>query len=197
MKEHTLKEEWRPVVGWEDLYDVSSWARVRSLDRIVRYSNGVTHTHRGRVLAPYVDTDGYALVCLSRDDRAPTRRVHHIVARAYLGKRSSEHEVCHNDGDPSNNTPWNLRYDTRKGNASDMAKHGTLRIGNRHPAACVSDSGCRLTCTLLRSGMKHADIATRVGCSKNIVSDISRGRTWVHISGGAINSGKIRHGALR
>ena len=34
------EEEWRPVVGYEGLYEVSSLGRIRSLDREVHYPDG-------------------------------------------------------------------------------------------------------------------------------------------------------------
>ena len=46
-------EEWRPVVGWEGLYEVSSLGRVRSLDRIEvvrRLGSLVQRPRRGKVL---------------------------------------------------------------------------------------------------------------------------------------------------
>ena len=41
------KEQWKPVVGYEGLYAVSSLGRVKSLDRIVPCKNGTTMTKRG------------------------------------------------------------------------------------------------------------------------------------------------------
>ena len=42
-----MTEEWRPVLGWEGLYEVSDQGRVRSVDRIVRNRPGVTLTIYG------------------------------------------------------------------------------------------------------------------------------------------------------
>lgn len=48
-----MNEIWRPVPGWEDLYEASSHGRVRSLDRVIRRSiDSKSHTRRGRILKP-------------------------------------------------------------------------------------------------------------------------------------------------
>ncbi len=41
--------------------------------------------------------------------------------------------VCHNDGNPANNHPDNLRYDTLKSNANDMRRHWTMFFINKNP----------------------------------------------------------------
>lgn len=41
-------------------------------------------------------------------------------------------ECCHNDGNPSNNTLDNLRYDSRSGNSMDKVRHGTHNRGTNH-----------------------------------------------------------------
>lgn len=73
------EEIWRPVVGYEGLYEVSSYGRVRSLDRYVKYSNGRINLHKGRILSPGKDTkikNGY-WTGLSKKD---------------LGKREYDHQ---------------------------------------------------------------------------------------------------------
>lgn len=122
-------EEWRPVLGSEGAYEVSSFGQVRSLDRHITYlRNGVTsgRTLRGRVLKQQRDRYGYLRVAIG----GRMRKVHTLVVEAFLGPRPPGMEVCHADGSRDNNHISNLRYDTRAGNAADALKHGTVRTPN-------------------------------------------------------------------
>ena len=53
------------------------------------------------------------------------RYVHSLVAESFIGPRPEGMEVCHNDGDPTNNHLDNLRYGTSSGNELDKVRHGT------------------------------------------------------------------------
>lgn len=61
-------EEWRPIVGYEGLYEVSSYGRVRSLDR---YDNR-NYFRKGKVLSPRIRLDGYLDVCLHCNGKQKT-----------------------------------------------------------------------------------------------------------------------------
>lgn len=54
-----MDETWRPVLGFEGLYEVSDWGRVRSLDRAARGDQGSVRRIRGRDLRPFVQADGH------------------------------------------------------------------------------------------------------------------------------------------
>lgn len=121
-----MNEIWRPVVGWEGLYEVSSLGQVRSLDRWVdcgRYPTG-QRIVLGKTLKQEVIWSGYHRVNLANGK--PTHKaVHVLVAEAFIGPRPTDMLVCHNDGDKTNNRPSNLRYDTASANVRDCVKHGT------------------------------------------------------------------------
>lgn len=42
------EEVWREVVGWEGVYEVSDRGNVRSVDRVITYSNGSTRLQKGK-----------------------------------------------------------------------------------------------------------------------------------------------------
>ena len=54
-----MEEIWKPVVGWEGLYEVSSCGRVRSLDRVTVNKAGFQQSFKGHILRPAKDKDGY------------------------------------------------------------------------------------------------------------------------------------------
>ncbi|WP_082822861.1 NUMOD4 motif-containing HNH endonuclease [Microbacterium sp. T32] len=117
-----MNELWRPVDGYVGAYEVSSEGRVRSLDR--RAING--RRLAGRILAQSIrKKDGYHQVSLTADGHQRSRLVHVLVLEAFVGARPEGLDACHNDGNPSKNTPGNLRWDTRSANVLDQVTHGT------------------------------------------------------------------------
>lgn len=120
-------ERWLPVVGYEGLYEVSDHGRVRSVDRTIVGSDGVRQRHSGQMLVQGTNsTCEHRLVKLrSGHQRRVARYVHRLVLEAFVGPCPEGHEVCHNDGDPTNNHVSNLRYGTVSDNRYDSVRHGT------------------------------------------------------------------------
>lgn len=126
-------EEWRPVVGFEGLYEVSSLGRVRSLPRLTAMKNGRARHTRGGLLAAAIG-DRYSSVCLKHEGRSRTVRVHVLVAESFLGPRPEGYDVCHGNNDGHDNRLANLRYDTHRNNQRQMVADG--RHGGKNDRAC-------------------------------------------------------------
>lgn len=72
---------------------------------------------------------GY-LRCIGRiDGRQRNLFQHRGVCELHHGPCPEGMECCHEDGVVTNNTPENLRWDTRKGNVRDMIRHGNHASG--------------------------------------------------------------------
>lgn len=104
--------EWRPVVGYEDFYEVSSEGQLRSL-------------RRNRIMKGSPNEQGYLLVSLSRDGGFKTHAIHRVVAEAFLGSRPEGLETRHLDGNNTHNAVSNLAYGTKSENQRDRRTHGT------------------------------------------------------------------------
>ena len=122
-----MSEEWRPIEGYEGLYEVSNTGQVRSLDRYVKYSNGRIHLHKGKVLSPIKDTDDYLKVNLYCNGKNKKCLVHRLVAEAFISNINNLPEVNHKDEDKSNNRVDNLEWCNRKYNVN----YGTAKIRSR------------------------------------------------------------------
>lgn len=129
---HGEAERWLPVVGWEGLYEVSDLGRVRSLPRQTQ-----TGLRGGQVLKPRPDADGYLLVNLSRAGIKTTKKVHQLVAEAFLGPCPPGQEVCHNRPNSRDCAEaTNLRYGTRSQNIQQAVQEGTHWTGRNEDDAC-------------------------------------------------------------
>lgn len=127
-----MLEEWRPVVGYEEAYEVSNLGQVRSVDRVV--GNG--QPLRGRLLTLGVTSDGkYLFVNLWRENRYKSFRVHALVAEAFIGPRPPKMLVLHGNGRSFDNRLSNLRYGTHSDNLHDAVSHGTHWCARR--ACCI------------------------------------------------------------
>lgn len=123
-----LAETWRPVVGYEGWYEVSSSGRVRGLDREIRYIDGRVRSRKGMILRLQTNRSGYRTVGLSKNGPKGFL-VHRLVLAAFVGPCPADMEGCHENGDPSDNSLSNLRWDTSSANKYDIVRHG-----NHHQA---------------------------------------------------------------
>ena len=106
-----MKEEWRPVVGYEDLYEVSNTGQVRSLDKYD--SLGVFWI--GKLLSK-LKVRGYFMVKLRKDGIQKMCSVHRLVAQAFIPNPLGLPQINHKDEVKTNNRVENLEWCTAKYN---------------------------------------------------------------------------------
>lgn len=177
-----MTEIWKPVVGFEGLYEVSNLGRVRGLDRHItrmgRWGRVQSYLHRGRVIRPGPHHGGYLLIHLYRGSEVKSTTAHAIVAEAFIGPRPPGMEVCHNDGDKKNCAESNLRYDTPSGNNQDKEYHGTARRGEDHTRAKLTERDVK---EIRASSALQQDLADRYGVTFSNISAIRLRKSWRHV----------------
>ena len=109
-------EIWKPVVGYEGIYEVSNMGRVRSLERKVLHSHGSLRIQNPRVLKPGKAGRGYLFVGLYNAEGRKLKTIHHLVATAFLPP-SEKPDVNHKDFNKSNNAALNLEWCTSMENS--------------------------------------------------------------------------------
>lgn len=120
-------EQWKPIPGYEGIYEVSAQGRVRSIDRLDARGRRI----RGRVLKPETNRYGHLQVGLWSGGEKCKAYVHRLALLAFIGPPPEGMEGCHNDGNPSDNRLENLRWDTRSANMLDKVLHGTHHHANK------------------------------------------------------------------
>ena len=122
MRETIIKERgssreiWRDIKGYESCYQVSNIGRVRSVDRMVTYSNGKIVKYVGKVLSQHDNGQGYMNVTLYKNRKREVKYVHRLVAEAFIPNIDNKPEVNHLDENKSNNCSNNLEWCTRQEN---------------------------------------------------------------------------------
>lgn len=122
MDSQSPNEEWRPVVGYEGHYEVSSCGKVRSIDREILTLNGRRVKLKGKELA-LSDSLGYKSVNLSKGNEQRSIKVHVLVAKAFLGDGVQGSLVRHLNDVRTDNRLENLSYGTQVDNMADMERN--------------------------------------------------------------------------
>ena len=168
-------EEWRAVLGYEGRYEVSDLGNVRS----IRGSHGPRKVPRP--VKAFTVPEGYAQVSLRRNRTFKSRRVHTLVAAAFIREPREGEVVRHLDGDPSNNRVSNLAVGTHKENCADKERHGRTAKGERNGFAKLSADSVRRIRDLYASGALQTELAKKFVLGQTHVSRIIRRETWKHL----------------
>jgi len=118
-------EIWKPVVGWEEMYLVSNFGRIYSLDRRVGGPSLEGRVVKGR-LRKFLNVRGYFSVNLidSKTKKSTRNGVHVFVAQSFIPNPYNKPCVNHIDGNKQNNHVSNLEWVTYKENAQHAYKIG-------------------------------------------------------------------------
>ena len=136
------QSSWRPVVGFESLYEVSDTGEVRRIGKAHRCGKGRGGSARlGRPIKPQKHRGGYLAVQLWRLGKMHRPLLHRVVAAAFIGPCPEGMEVNHIDGVKTNNAASNLEYVDRSQNmlhayrtglrvVSEVTRENARRMGN-------------------------------------------------------------------
>ena len=113
-------EVWKPIAGYEGLYEVSNYGRVR---RVFRYSRPYI-----TLCKPKITRDGYFESTLVKDSKPKFIRTHRLVAQAFCDNPDGKREVNHIDGDKLNNFSGNLEWCTSSENQKHAYKLGLQKV---------------------------------------------------------------------
>ena len=99
-----VKEEWRDVKGYNGLYQVSNYGRIKSFKR-----------KKIKILFPSISNRGYLRLGLTKVNRK-TFCIHRLVAQAFIKNIKNKPYINHIDNDPKNNYSKNLEWCNQKEN---------------------------------------------------------------------------------
>lgn len=176
----SAREEWRPVVGWEHLYEVSSLGRVRSLPRLIACPPSISVTgytiRKQHILKASPDSHGHLIVVLCDNNYRRTTPIHLMVAAAFIGQRPDGCDTHHQNEDKTDNRVRNLEYLTR----GDHTRFH--HSGERSTSAKLTDSDARRIKSLARGGLlSQSQIGAIFGVSQSAVYLIKIGKNWRHL----------------
>jgi len=165
-------EVWKPIAGYEGLYEVSNFGNVKSLsyhrtkvERILRLSTAA----------------GYPLIHLYKCGKSTAIKIHRLVATAFIPNPDSKPTVNHINGIKTDNRVQNLEWATYSENLKEAHRLGLANSkGERHSQSKLTSFEIIEIRTMGKSKTIY-ELGVQFGVSYQHISKIIRRETWRHI----------------
>lgn len=153
-----MKEIWKDIKDYEGLYQVSNLGRVKRVAT-------------GKVLKGYKDTCGYLLVALSKNNIRSSKKIHRLVAQAFLPNPENKPQVNHIDEIKTNNIVDNLEWMTAKENTN----HGTRneRSSRKQSIPIIATN---IKTGEFREFYGSCECARQLGLNQSHITNVLKGR---------------------
>jgi len=158
-----LYEIWKPVNGYEGIYEISNLGRVKSLN--------YRRTGNEKILKQVKKTKGYLALTLYKNGSYKQHRIHRLVADAFIPNPDNLPQVNHIDEDVTNNRVDNLEWCDNKYNCN---------YGNRTKRSATSHykkiNQYDLDGKFIKTWSSIKNIESELGFYGSKISDCCRGR---------------------
>ena len=179
-------EVWAPISGYEGLYEISNYGRVKTLQRTVN-NNGTTVLLAESVTYGSLWGDRYCKG-LSKDGVRKQFLAHKLVAEHFLCNKEDKPEVHHKDFDPLNNRVENLEWVTHKENMGYSHRVGRIPYpaNEQHGMSLLSTEQVKKIlwlhefCIVPRG--YWTDLSVRLGISVSGLKHIRFRHTWKNVT---------------
>lgn len=174
-----MQEQWKPVKGYEGLYEVSNLGRVKSLPR--RTKSELTHPRAvpGRIMSASKNKH-CSTVNLCKDGESCARAISHLVQEAFDRPAPSENHVArHLDGDNSNCRLDNLAWVSKSQMCLEAKRKTTIYDNGRvSPRTGLDEHKVAQIIIRYAKGERNKTLAREFGISSATCTAICKGRTW-------------------
>jgi hypothetical protein len=176
-------EIFKEIRGYEGLYAVSNYGRVKSLTRLVKSKkkNQPTMVLKERILKQAIN-NLYPAVKLYANGKGKVFKVHRLVALEFVANPKGKPEVNHKNLDKCDSRASNLEWCTHKENMEHAGKNGVMfdGKGSKNGFAKLHERDVKKIKKLI--GKKTlAEIGAEFGVSKDAIYHIAHEKTWKHV----------------
>lgn len=163
-------EIWMPVLGFEGLYEISCYGRVKSLVKFKRRTE--------IILKQRIHSAGYLRVCLAKDNKIFDKYSHIMTAEVFVKKENETfNEVNHLDGNKANPQCLNLEWGTHRSNLNHAWVTGLCdNIGENHRRSLLKNDEA---IEIYNSRKSNEDLSMEFGVSVYVIGHIKRGNTYL------------------
>lgn len=133
-----MKEIWKDIKETEGYYQISNYGRVKSVSRFHK-TKDTGYYSKEKILKPSMDTRGYLQVQIRKPEGFntsngyKTKRIHQMVAEAFIPNPNNYPVINHKDGVKSNNYVENLEWCSQKYNIQHAFKNGLNKSSTHIP----------------------------------------------------------------
>lgn len=164
-----MEVQWKQIAGFN--YCVSNIGQVFSM-------------HTNKILKSNVSKNGYVYVVLSNNGKLTTKKIHRLVAEAFISNPNNLPQVNHIDGDKSNNVVTNLEWVTAKENAEhfwrnlDNEEHQKHRIDGQQKAKAYRKTNAKKVIRLADNKIYNSihEAAVENGTSISLIFKVCKGK---------------------
>lgn len=160
------------------LYQVSNLGKVKSLNRIAKSKNESIKHIQGKELKINCDKMGYPIVMLSKEGKRETKRVHKLVAKAFIKNPNNYTMINHIDGNKTNNNVNNLEWCTQKHNIQQAYLLGLSkrRLGKQNVLSKTVNQ-YSLDGEFIKQWECTMQVERELGLNNKLISNCCRGNT--------------------
>lgn len=157
---------------------MSNFVNVKGFPGYVINQQGVVIGPKGTPLTHFLNVDGYPVVYVRLDGKNCCKRVHRLLAEAFIPNPTNLPVVNHKDGNKENFSLDNLEWVTIKENCQHAVHVLNAYVGNR----AIDEATATQVCELMQSGKSNEQIKEDLNLSIDIISKIRCGKSWKSIS---------------
>ena len=134
-----MKDEiWLPIIGYEGLYEISNYGRVKRLEKLVILPSRWGHENQGtfidpeRILVHQVNPGKRLYVSLCKEGKRVNVHIHKLIATHFIPNPNNYPIIRHLNDNNQDNRLENLEWGTHKMNSEDAIKNSRLSTGENH-----------------------------------------------------------------
>lgn len=175
-----VNEIWRPVKGYENLYEISNLGRVKSLPRLKTSGAAGRILTKERYLKPCINEKGYYLVVLSKpNEKKRSFNIHRLIMESFIPNPNNLPAINHINGIKTDNSLENLEW-------------CTFGHNNRHAIATGLNTGrgtkikqiCIQTGEVIKIFKSAKDAEKETGASRSVISCVANKKRSYKTAGG-------------
>lgn len=137
-----------------------------------------------RIKSQYIGSTGYYMVTFSQNNKSKPKRVHKIIAEAFIENPKKLPFINHKDGNKLNNSIENLEWCNHSHNMRHAYETGLINnTGVKNGSSKLTVEKVLIIKKMLLMGISQYKIAKEIGgISRSAILKIKLGKTWTHVN---------------